>query len=97
MPSPVLASFIKLSNPHPKSLVQKNNVTKAPNGSILLLTIKSSKSIITVPSPNGAIKDKTLKPNVVGRLNINNNINSITEVFFSCNFESVHNKRIYIF
>ena len=37
-----------------------------PSGSILLDTMKSSKSCMVLPSPSGSIKERRLKPNAQG-------------------------------
>ena len=48
---PVLASLMKLSHPHPFLDAQKITKITEPSGRILLEIIKSSRSMIFVPSP----------------------------------------------
>ena len=46
--------------------MQNNRKIKDPSGSRLLLTMKSSKSIIFVPAPNGVMFCNRLKPRIHG-------------------------------
>ncbi len=52
--------------PQPYLLVQNSRKIRDPIGSRLLLTMKSSKSIIFVPAPSGVIFCNTLKPSIHG-------------------------------
>ena len=64
-PSPVFASLMKLSNPHPNFHVQKRIMTNEPTGKHILLTKKSSMSIIALPGISCA-ELQILKPSAHG-------------------------------
>ena len=49
-PLPVLASSLKLSQPQPFFVIQKNTNANEPSGNKILLTRKSSQSIIFLPA-----------------------------------------------
>ena len=65
-PDPVLASLIKLSHPHPFLDAQKMTKTTEPSGRILLEMIKSSRSMMFVPSPRIWIPDHGPNPRIAG-------------------------------
>ena len=65
-PFPVSASSIKFFHPHPFLWQQKIKMNKEPNGRIVELTIKSSKSKTPVPAPNGWKFDQRLNPKIHG-------------------------------
>ena len=69
IPSPALASSRNSSHPHPFFLVQNRTYPRLPRGSRLLDTMKSSRSMIFVPAPNGSNPANTLKPSTQGILN----------------------------
>ena len=57
---------MKFLNLQPFLETQNNTKTKEPNGRRILETIKSSRSIIVEPSPNGVMKDRRLNPSKQG-------------------------------
>ena len=65
-PLPVFASSTNLSQPQPQRLLQQKIANETePRGSRLLFTIKSQRSIQTVPGPKGSKPLNTLKPSAV--------------------------------
>lgn len=63
---PVLASLIKFSHPQPFLDAQKITKITDPSGRILLEIIKSSRSIMFVPSPRIWIPDHGPNPRIAG-------------------------------
>ena len=86
MPFPSFASARKLPKPHPYLLVQNNRKIKDPSGSRLLLTMKSSKSIIFVPAPNGVMFCNRLNPRIHGSDNTMITTALMSEDFFTDTF-----------
>ena len=66
VPEPVLASLIKLSHPQPFFDAQKSTKITEPRGRMLLDTIKSSRSMMVVPSPRICTPDQGPKPSTAG-------------------------------
>ena len=66
IPIPSSASFVKFSQPQPYLDVQKARYTREPSGSKQLLTTKSSRSSIALPSPKGWNDDHKLYPSTQG-------------------------------
>ena len=65
-PFPVFASFKKFFQPQPLFDAQKSTNNTEPRGRILLDTIKSSRSMMFVPSPKICIPDHGPKPRIAG-------------------------------
>lgn len=62
-----MASSVKFFQPQPNLLVQKSTKISEPNGNIILVTAKSSKSIMVEFPPKGVNPENTLNPKIHGK------------------------------
>ena len=81
-PLPVFASSLNFFQLQPYLVTQNKTKHNEPSGNKTLLTIKSSKSIIDEPAPNGVIPERTLNPKIQGRTRTSIRMQFIKLAFF---------------